>query len=186
MQQDMPVIAIRDVTKTYQMGRVRVDALRGVSLSVERGEMLSVMGPSGSGKSTMMNIIGCLDVPTGGRYFLEGEDVRGMNDNELAEIRQGKIGFVFQTYNLLPRATALANVEMPLMYGNGHNRRARALEALERVGLGIGRGTCRRSSPVANSSGWASRGRWSRTPRSCWRTSQRATWTQGRVTRSWQ
>ncbi len=132
----MPVIAIRDVTKTYQMGRVRVDALRGVSLSVERGEMLSVMGPSGSGKSTMMNIIGCLDVPTGGRYFLEGEDVRGMNDNELAEIRQGKIGFVFQTYNLLPRATALANVEMPLMYGNGHNRRARALAALERVGLG--------------------------------------------------
>ena len=135
MQQDMPVIAIRDVTKTYQMGRVRVDALRGVSLSVDRGEMLSVMGPSGSGKSTMMNIIGCLDVASAGRYLLEGEDVRGMNDNELAEIRQGKIGFVFQTYNLLPRATALANVEMPLMYGDGHNRRARALEALERVGL---------------------------------------------------
>ena len=135
MQQDMPVIAIRDVTKTYQMGRVRVDALRGVSLSVDRGEMLSVMGPSGSGKSTMMNIIGCLDVASTGRYLLEGEDVRGMNDNELAEIRQGKIGFVFQTYNLLPRATALANVEMPLMYGDGHNRRARALEALERVGL---------------------------------------------------
>ena len=135
MQQDMPVIAIRDVTKTYQMGRVRVDALRGVSLSVDRGEMLSVMGPSGSGKSTMMNIIGCLDVASAGRYLLEGEDVRGMNDNELAEIRQGKIGFVFQTYNLLPRATALANVEMPLMYGDGHNRRARALEALDRVGL---------------------------------------------------
>ena len=131
MQQAMPVIAIQNVTKTYQMGRVRVEALRGVNLTVERGEMLAVMGPSGSGKSTMMNIIGCLDVPSDGRYFLEGEDVREMNDNELAGIRQGKIGFVFQTYNLLQRASALANVEMPLMYGNGHNRRARALEALE-------------------------------------------------------
>ncbi len=135
MQRAMPVISIQNVTKTYQMGRVRVQALRGVSLTVEHGEMLAVMGPSGSGKSTMMNIIGCLDVPTGGRYFLEGEDVRQMNDNQLASIRQGKIGFVFQTYNLLARATALANVEMPLMYGNGRNRRARALEALDRVGL---------------------------------------------------
>ena len=135
MQHAMPVISIQNVTKTYQMGRVRVQALRGVSLTVEHGEMLAVMGPSGSGKSTMMNIIGCLDVPTGGRYFLEGEDVRQMNDNQLASIRQGKIGFVFQTYNLLARATALANVEMPLMYGNGRNRRARALEALDRVGL---------------------------------------------------
>ncbi len=136
MQQGMPVISIHNLTKTYHMGRVRVDALRGVSLTVERGEMLAVMGPSGSGKSTMMNIIGCLDVPTSGRYLLEGEDVREMNDNQLASIRQGKIGFVFQTYNLLQWATALANVEMPLMYGNGRNRRARALEALERVGLG--------------------------------------------------
>ena len=135
MQDAMSVIAIQNVTKTYQMGRVRVQALRGVTLTVNRGEMLAVMGPSGSGKSTMMNIIGCLDVPTAGRYFLEGEDVMAMNDDQLASIRQGKIGFVFQTYNLLQRATALANVEMPLMYGNGHNRRARALEALERVGL---------------------------------------------------
>ena len=135
MQDAMSVIAIQNVTKTYQMGRVRVQALRGVTLTVNRGEMLAVMGPSGSGKSTMMNIIGCLDVPTAGRYYLEGEDVMAMNDDQLASIRQGKIGFVFQTYNLLQRATALANVEMPLMYGNGHNRRARALEALERVGL---------------------------------------------------
>ncbi len=135
MQQAMPVISIHNVTKTYQMGRVLVKALQGVNLTVDRGEMLAVMGPSGSGKSTMMNIIGCLDVPTGGRYLLEGEDVREMNDNELAGIRQGKIGFVFQTYNLLARASALANVEMPLMYGNGRNRRARALEALDRVGL---------------------------------------------------
>ena len=135
MQQQLPVIAIHNVTKTYQMGQVRVRALQGVNLTVERGEMLAVMGPSGSGKSTMMNIIGCLDVPTDGRYYLEGEDVRAMNDNELARIRQGKIGFVFQTYNLLPRASALANVEMPLLYGNGRNRRARALDALDRVGL---------------------------------------------------
>ena len=112
-----------------------VAALQGVSLSIDRGEMLAVMGPSGSGKSTMMNIIGCLDVPSEGRYLLEGEDVRDMNDDRLAEVRQGKIGFVFQTYHLLPRATALANVEMPLLYGNGRNRRQRAMEALERVGL---------------------------------------------------
>ena len=135
MQHDSPVIALQDVTKTYQMGRVGVTALQGVSLTISLGEMLAVMGPSGSGKSTMMNIIGCLDVPSEGRYFLEGEDVRDMNDNQLADIRQGKIGFVFQTYNLLSRSTALANVEMPLMYGNGRNRRERAMEALERVGL---------------------------------------------------
>ena len=135
MQHDSPVIALQDVAKTYRMGRVDVAALRGVSLSISRGEMLAVMGPSGSGKSTMMNIIGCLDVPSEGRYFLEGEDVRDMNDDQLAEVRQGKIGFVFQTYHLLPRATALANVEMPLMYGNGRNRRQRAIEALDRVGL---------------------------------------------------
>jgi ABC-type oligopeptide transport system ATPase subunit len=129
----MPVISVQNVTKTYQMGNVRVHALQGVNLTVERGEMLSVMGPSGSGKSTMMNIIGCLDVPSGGRYMLEGEDVRSMNDNQLASIRQGKIGFVFQTYNLLQRATALANVEMPLMYGNGRNRRARSPRTAARI-----------------------------------------------------
>ncbi len=136
MLHDSPVIVLQDVAKTYRMGRVGVAALQGVSLSIDRGEMLAVMGPSGSGKSTMMNIVGCLDVPSEGRYFLEGEDVRDMNDDQLAEVRQGKIGFVFQTYHLLPRATALANVEMPLLYGNGRNRRERAMEALDRVGLG--------------------------------------------------
>ena len=135
MQHAAPVIALHDVAKTYRMGRVNVAALQGVSLSIDRGEMLAVMGPSGSGKSTMMNIVGCLDVPSEGRYFLEGEDVGSMNDDQLADIRQGKIGFVFQTYHLLPRATALGNVEMPLMYGNGRNRRERAVEALDRVGL---------------------------------------------------
>ena len=129
------MIDVHDIYKVYQMGNVEVAALQGVSLSVQQGEMLAVMGPSGSGKSTMMNILGCLDVATSGRYILEGEDVGQMNDNKLAEIRHGKIGFVFQTYNLLPRASALGNVEMPLMYGDGRNRRARALEALDRVGL---------------------------------------------------
>ena len=129
------MIEIQDVTKVFQMGNVEVSALRGVSLSVEQGEMLAIMGPSGSGKSTMMNIMGCLDVATSGQYILEGEDVGRLNDNQLAEIRHSKIGFVFQTYNLLPRASALSNVEMPLMYGNGRNRRARAMEALDRVGL---------------------------------------------------
>ncbi len=129
------MIDIHDISKIYQMGSVEVAALQNVSLTVSQGEMLAIMGPSGSGKSTMMNILGCLDVATSGQYVLEGEDVGQMNDNQLAEIRHNKIGFVFQTYNLLPRATALSNVEMPLMYGDGHNRRNRAMEALYKVGL---------------------------------------------------
>ncbi len=130
------MIELENVTKIYRMGSVEVAALRGASLSIQQGEMVAIMGPSGSGKSTMMNIIGCLDVPTSGRYFLEGEDVARFGDDRLAEIRNRKIGFVFQTYNLLPRLTALANVELPLLYGNGRDRRRRAREALERVGLG--------------------------------------------------
>ena len=129
------MIDLENVTKVYRMGNVDVAALQGVSLSIQQGEILSIMGPSGSGKSTMMNILGCLDVPTSGSYLLEDEDVGRMSDDRLAEVRNRKIGFVFQTYNLLPRLTALANVELPLLYGNRKNRKNRALEALERVGL---------------------------------------------------
>ena len=130
------MIELENVTKAYRMGNLEVGALQGVSLSIRRGEMVAIMGTSGSGKSTLMNIIGCLDVPTSGRYVLEGEEVGLLGDDRLAGIRNRKIGFVFQTYNLLPRATALANVELPLLYGNGRNGRQRSLEALEKVGLG--------------------------------------------------
>lgn len=130
-----PMIELKEVTKIYQVGNIEVGALRDVSVSIQPGEMVAIMGASGSGKSTMMNILGCLDVPTSGEYFLEGENVGRLGDDRLAEIRNRKIGFVFQTYNLLPRLTALANVELPLLYGNGYNRRRRSMEALNRVGL---------------------------------------------------
>ena len=131
----MSLIQLEDVTKIYKMGEVEVGALQGVTLEIEEGEMTAIMGSSGSGKSTLMNVIGCLDVPTSGSYFLDDEDVGSLSDNRLAEIRSRQIGFVFQTYNLLPRLSARANVELPLMYGSGSNRRRRALDALERVGL---------------------------------------------------
>jgi putative ABC transport system ATP-binding protein len=135
MAQIKNMIMLENIAKIYRMGKVEVPALRGITLSIQEGEMVALIGASGSGKSTLMNIMGFLDKPTGGRYILEGVDVSRLNDNRLAEMRNKKIGFVFQSYNLLPRASALSNVELPLIYGGSGQKRKRAREALERVGL---------------------------------------------------
>jgi putative ABC transport system ATP-binding protein len=133
----MPLIETRDLWKTYTMGEEEIHALRGVSIQIERGEYVAIMGPSGSGKSTLMNLIGCLDTPSKGSYLLNEKEVAEMNDDELAQIRNEEIGFVFQTFNLLPRATALHNVELPLIYAgvSGKARQEKAKQALEKVDL---------------------------------------------------
>jgi putative ABC transport system ATP-binding protein len=131
------IIRIRDLVRTYVMGEETIQALRGVSLDIRRNEYVAIMGPSGSGKSTMMNVLGCLDTPTAGEYWLNGQEVSRLSDDALARVRNKEIGFVFQTFNLLPRASALANVELPLVYAGtkSRERRERAAAALDRVGL---------------------------------------------------
>jgi putative ABC transport system ATP-binding protein len=131
----MELINLENVTKVYRMGEVEVYALNGVTISINQGEMLSIIGASGSGKSTLLHLLGCLDRPTSGRYILDGIDVSRLNDNKLAELRSKKFGFVFQDFNLLRRASALANVELPLIYSGGRYKHQKAMEALERVGL---------------------------------------------------
>jgi putative ABC transport system ATP-binding protein len=132
------MIALQNVTKVYQMGEIEVRALRGVSLRIDEGEFVSIMGPSGSGKSTLMNVLGCLDSPTAGDYHLHGQDVSALSDRQLARVRNRELGFVFQQFNLLPRTTAMRQVELPLMYSGvgARERHERAREALEAVGLG--------------------------------------------------
>lgn len=129
------MIELDNIAKVYRMGKVEVPALRGITLNIKQGEMVAIIGVSGSGKSTLMNVIGFLDKPTVGRYIFDGADVSRLSDNQLAEMRNKKIGFVFQTYNLLPRASALSNVELPLIYAGNRNKHKLAIEALERVGL---------------------------------------------------
>jgi len=131
----MGMIELENITKIYRMGKVEVPALRGITLNIKQGEMVAIIGASGSGKSTLMNIVGFLDKPTVGSYIFDGADVSRLSDNKLAEMRNKKVGFVFQTYNLLPRASALSNVELPLIYSGGSQKRKRTIEALERVGL---------------------------------------------------
>jgi putative ABC transport system ATP-binding protein len=138
MTTEHPVIQIDDLVRTYQMGETEVRALRGVSLTIERGELVAIMGPSGSGKSTLMNTLGCLDAPTSGRYLLDGVDVRRLDEDSLSDLRNRKIGFVFQGFNLVPKISAAANVELPLVYAGLPRpaRRRRAVRALEAVGMG--------------------------------------------------
>jgi putative ABC transport system ATP-binding protein len=135
VQEGVELIQLEDVTKVYRMGSVEVRALYGVDLAIDDGDLVAIMGPSGSGKTTLMNILGCLDIPTSGRYLLDGTDVSTLSDNRLAKIRSRKIGFVFQSFNLVPRTSAIRNVELPLVYAGVRDRRARARSVLEQVGL---------------------------------------------------
>jgi len=169
------VIDIENITKDYVMGEEVVRALRGVNLQIRRNEYIAIMGPSGSGKSTLMNMLGCLDTPSSGRYEFNGKNVAEMDDDELAAVRNREIGFVFQTFNLLPRSTSLRNVELPLIYAgiDPERREARATQVLTDVGLAIAFITNPMNFPAVNASAWPSRARWSTDRQLFWPTSRR-------------
>jgi ABC-type glutathione transport system ATPase component len=181
------LIDIRDITKVYEMGEQKVHALSGVTLGVESGEYVGIMGPSGSGKSTLMNLIGCLDTPTSGSYVLNGREVARMTDDELAAIRNQEIGFVFQTFNLLPRTTALQQVELPLVYSglSRRERRERAARAWKPWAGPTGWAIIPASYRAASDSAWRSPAPWSTTPRSSWPTSRRGISIPRPEPRSW-
>ncbi len=178
------VIEAENLTKTYKMGSVEVHALCGLSVKIKRGEIVAIMGPSGSGKSTLMNILGCLDRPTSGEYILDGENVSILKDNQLASIRNRKVGFVFQSFNLLPRASALSNVELPLRYSNEkRDVRAIANKALEAVGLSDRIHHRPNELSGDNNKGWQLPAPWLMNPPSFWLTSPPETWIANLVKR---
>ena len=183
----MPILELKDICKDYQQGREPVRVLKNINLTVEKGDYLAIMGPSGSGKTTLMNIIGCLDVPTSGSYILEGRDLKDLSDDDLAEVRNKHIGFVFQSFHLLPKMEAVDNVALPLLYADVplKERRARAEEALKAVGLGSGFTSFPTSFPADSASGWPSPGPSWEIPSCCWRTSPPARWIPRRAIRSW-
>ncbi len=180
------VISLTDIRRVFIMGDQQFEALKGVSFDITTGEFVAIMGASGSGKSTCMNVLGCLDPPTSGRYLLDGLDVGGMGTNELADIRNKKLGFVFQGFNLLARTPAVENVELPLIYAGlgSRERRRQALIAMEQVGLAGKENNHPSQLSGGSSSGWPSPGPWSTTLLSSWRMNRPAIWTAAPVKRS--